>query len=127
MAAPDSDSLPMKAPEPGSKQSLRIRKTQKVSLHPQYKTLSTIIQESKITDSNIKNIVKMLLTKLNLIHTTKNLLLLDISPETIVFIFDSTDNISYIISEDQFWENIDALKDAGAEGILVVPIEKMVR
>ena len=32
-----------------------------------------------------------------------------------------------VISEDQFWENIDALKAAGAEGILIVPIEKMVR
>jgi ATP phosphoribosyltransferase len=32
-----------------------------------------------------------------------------------------------VISEDQFWENIDALKAVGAEGILVVPIEKMVR
>ena len=32
-----------------------------------------------------------------------------------------------VISEDQFWENIDALKSAGAEGILIVPIEKMVR
>jgi ATP phosphoribosyltransferase len=32
-----------------------------------------------------------------------------------------------VISEDQFWENIDAIKAAGAEGILVVPIEKMVK
>jgi ATP phosphoribosyltransferase len=32
-----------------------------------------------------------------------------------------------VISEEQFWENIDALKSAGAEGILIVPIEKMVR
>lgn len=31
-----------------------------------------------------------------------------------------------VISEDQFWEKIDALKVAGAEGILIVPIEKMV-
>lgn len=31
-----------------------------------------------------------------------------------------------VISEDQFWEKIDALKEAGAEGILIVPIEKMV-
>ena len=31
-----------------------------------------------------------------------------------------------VISEDQFWEKIDALKSAGAEGILIVPIEKMV-
>jgi ATP phosphoribosyltransferase len=31
-----------------------------------------------------------------------------------------------VIGENQFWEVIDHLKDAGAEGILVVPIEKMV-
>jgi ATP phosphoribosyltransferase len=31
-----------------------------------------------------------------------------------------------VLSEDQFWENIEGLRAAGAEGILVVPIEKMV-
>jgi ATP phosphoribosyltransferase len=31
-----------------------------------------------------------------------------------------------VLSEDQFWENMDELRAAGAEGILVVPIEKMV-
>jgi ATP phosphoribosyltransferase len=31
-----------------------------------------------------------------------------------------------VISEKEFWERIDALKQAGAEGILIVPIEKMV-
>ena len=31
-----------------------------------------------------------------------------------------------VISEDDFWNVIDNLKEAGAEGILVVPIEKMV-
>jgi ATP phosphoribosyltransferase len=31
-----------------------------------------------------------------------------------------------VISEEDFWEVIDNLKEAGAEGILVVPIEKMV-
>ncbi|MBL0309171.1 MAG: ATP phosphoribosyltransferase [Bacteroidetes bacterium] len=31
-----------------------------------------------------------------------------------------------VISEKEFWEKIDALKSAGAEGILIVPIEKMV-
>jgi ATP phosphoribosyltransferase len=30
------------------------------------------------------------------------------------------------MSEDRFWEVIDALKEAGAQGILIVPIEKMV-
>jgi ATP phosphoribosyltransferase len=31
-----------------------------------------------------------------------------------------------VINENAFWENIDALRAAGAEGILVVPIEKMI-
>jgi len=31
-----------------------------------------------------------------------------------------------VIEEEKFWNNIDALKNAGAEGILVVPIDKMV-
>ena len=32
-----------------------------------------------------------------------------------------------VIDEDKFWEVIDALKAAGAEGILVAPIDKIVR
>jgi len=31
-----------------------------------------------------------------------------------------------VIDEDKFWEVIDALKAAGAEGILVIPINKIV-
>jgi ATP phosphoribosyltransferase len=31
-----------------------------------------------------------------------------------------------VVKEDEFWERIDQLKNAGAEGILVIPIEKMV-
>lgn len=31
-----------------------------------------------------------------------------------------------VINEEQFWEVIDALKEAGAEDILIVPIDKMV-
>ncbi|MGQ9620335.1 MAG: ATP phosphoribosyltransferase [Bacteroidales bacterium] len=32
-----------------------------------------------------------------------------------------------VVREDDFWEKIDMLRDAGAEGILVIPIEKMIR
>ncbi|HOW39252.1 MAG TPA: ATP phosphoribosyltransferase [Bacteroidales bacterium] len=32
-----------------------------------------------------------------------------------------------VVKEDQFWERINQLKEAGAEGILVIPIEKMIR
>jgi ATP phosphoribosyltransferase len=35
-------------------------------------------------------------------------------------------SIHSVLSEDLFWENIEELRAAGAEGILVVPIEKMV-
>jgi ATP phosphoribosyltransferase len=31
-----------------------------------------------------------------------------------------------VVKEDEFWERIDQLKSAGAEGILVIPIEKMI-
>ena len=31
-----------------------------------------------------------------------------------------------VVNENKFWESIGALKAAGAEGILVVPIEKMI-
>jgi ATP phosphoribosyltransferase len=31
-----------------------------------------------------------------------------------------------VINEDAFWESIERLRKAGAEGILVVPIEKMI-
>ena len=35
-------------------------------------------------------------------------------------------SIHSVISEDHFWDVIDQLKDAGAEGILVLEIEKMI-
>lgn len=35
-------------------------------------------------------------------------------------------SIHTVISEDKFWDIIDALKDKGAEGILIVPIQKMI-
>jgi ATP phosphoribosyltransferase len=35
-------------------------------------------------------------------------------------------SIHTVISEDRFWDIIDSLKDKGAEGILIVPIQKMI-
>lgn len=35
-------------------------------------------------------------------------------------------SIHSVLSEDEFWDKIEQLKEAGAEGILVVPIEKMI-
>ena len=31
-----------------------------------------------------------------------------------------------VVKEDEFWDRIDQLREAGAEGILVIPIEKMI-
>jgi ATP phosphoribosyltransferase len=35
-------------------------------------------------------------------------------------------SVHSVISENQFWDIIEQLKEAGAQGILVVPIEKMI-
>lgn len=35
-------------------------------------------------------------------------------------------SVHTVISEDRFWDIIDQLRDAGAEGILIVPIAKMI-
>jgi ATP phosphoribosyltransferase len=35
-------------------------------------------------------------------------------------------SIHSVVKEDEFWDRIDKLKKAGAEGILVIPIEKMI-
>ncbi|MFT3946200.1 MAG: ATP phosphoribosyltransferase [Agriterribacter sp.] len=35
-------------------------------------------------------------------------------------------SVHSVLSEDEFWDKIEKLKDAGAQGILVIPIEKMV-
>jgi ATP phosphoribosyltransferase len=36
-------------------------------------------------------------------------------------------SVHSVIQEQQFWDNIDALQKAGAEGILIVPIENMIQ
>lgn len=35
-------------------------------------------------------------------------------------------SVHSVLSENQFWDIIEQLKAAGAQGILVVPIEKMI-
>ncbi len=48
------------------------------------------------------------------------------SPTILPLLKEGWSSLHSVISEDKFWEIIDALKAAGAEGILVVPIEKMI-
>lgn len=49
------------------------------------------------------------------------------SPTVLPLATEGWSSIHSVINEDEFWEKIEALRDAGAEGILVVPIEKMVK
>lgn len=49
------------------------------------------------------------------------------SPSILPLAKEGWSSLHSVIAEDQFWDIIDELKKAGAEGILVVPIEKMIR
>ncbi len=48
------------------------------------------------------------------------------SPTIMPLAEEGWSSLHSVINEDTFWEVIDQLKEAGAEGILVCPIEKMV-
>lgn len=48
------------------------------------------------------------------------------SPTILPLAMDGWSSVHTVIEEDDFWERIENLKNAGAQGILVVPIEKMI-
>ena len=48
------------------------------------------------------------------------------SPTVVPLAMEGWSSLHSVINEDQFWDIISNLKNAGAEGILVVPIEKMI-
>jgi len=48
------------------------------------------------------------------------------SPTVVPLAMEGWSSLHSVINEDKFWEIIDSLKQAGAQGILVVPIEKMI-
>ena len=48
------------------------------------------------------------------------------SPTVLPLAEEGWSSIHSVVKEDEFWEVIDKLKDLGAQGILVIPIEKMI-
>ncbi len=48
------------------------------------------------------------------------------SPTVLPLADEGWSSVHSVLSEDEFWDKIEQLKAAGAQGILVVPIEKMV-
>ena len=49
------------------------------------------------------------------------------SPTVMPLAEEGWSSVHTVISEDRFWDIIDALKANGAQGILVIPIEKMIQ
>jgi len=48
------------------------------------------------------------------------------SPTVMPLAAEGWSSVHSVLSEEQFWDIIDQLKDLGAQGILVIPIEKMI-
>ena len=48
------------------------------------------------------------------------------SPTVLPLANEGWSSVHSVLSEDEFWDKIEALREAGAQGILVVPIEKMI-
>ncbi len=48
------------------------------------------------------------------------------SPTVVPLVMEGWSSLHSVINENDFWEIIEALREAGAQGILVVPIEKMI-
>ncbi|MCB2195926.1 MAG: ATP phosphoribosyltransferase [Bacteroidetes bacterium] len=48
------------------------------------------------------------------------------SPTIMPLVDDNWCSLHSVVNEEKFWEVIDQLKSAGAQGILVIPIEKMI-
>ena len=62
----------------------------------------------------------------NKIEEVSSLLPVFKSPTVLPLAMEGWSSLHTVIDEEEFWEVIDQLKKAGAEGILVVPIEKMI-
>ena len=48
------------------------------------------------------------------------------SPTVLPLAESGWSSVHSVLSEDEFWDRIEKLRSAGAEGILVVPIEKLI-
>ena len=60
------------------------------------------------------------------IEEVSNILPVLKSPTILPLAEEGWSSLHSVIDEDEFWNVIDELKDAGAEGILIIPIDKMV-
>ena len=103
-----------------------------------------VLVKSLKLGSDKKNILDKLLFRMNAVISSKNskYILMNVpnskinqvtnilpvlkSPTILPLAEEGWSSLHSVIKENEFWEVIDALKNAGAEGIIVTPIDKMV-
>ena len=107
------------------------------------KSQAVLIRQQKLTDEQQRTI-SQLLFRIRAVKKAKNnkYVLLNApndsldkilpllpgmkSPTVLPLADEGWSSVHSVLPEDEFWEKIEALKNAGAQGILVVPIEKMI-
>lgn len=104
---------------------------------------AVLVKNTKLADDK-EEILDKFLFRIRAVQTAKNrkYILLNIpndrieqvckllpgmkSPTIMPLSTEGWSSLHSVIEEDEFWEKVEALKAAGAQGILVVPIEKMI-
>ncbi len=107
------------------------------------KSEAVVCSNKNLSEEN-KNILEKLLLRINAVKTAKNnkYILLNApndqlqniaavlpgmkSPTVVPLAEEGWSSVQSVVNEDVFWDVIEKLKALGAEGILVVPIEKMI-
>ena len=49
------------------------------------------------------------------------------SPTILPLVEEGWSSLHSVVKENDYWDVVDQLKSFGAEGILIIPIEKMIR
>lgn len=107
------------------------------------KSQAVLVRNSNLNEHHI-DLLDQLIFRIRSVHTARNnkYILLNAPNESLPKIFEllpgmkspsvlplaneGWSSVHSVVSEDEFWERIQELKKAGAQGILVVPIEKMI-
>jgi ATP phosphoribosyltransferase len=103
-----------------------------------------VLAVNKSLSEEKRNILSKLLLRINAVKTAKNnkYIILNApnnqlkniaavlpgmkSPTIVPLAEDGWSSVQSVVNENVFWEVIEKLKELGAQGILVVPIEKMI-
>jgi ATP phosphoribosyltransferase len=107
------------------------------------KSQAVLVRNKALTEEQ-QRILDQMVFRINAVHQAKNnkYILLNAPNSSLQQIIDllpgmksptvlplangEWSSVHSVLPEDEFWEKIEALRNAGAQGILVVPIEKMI-